>query len=85
MADKRKKIYSIPVLWTMWDAVEVEADSLEEAVEFVKENIDDLPRSKNGQYLEGSFRMDDGSPYGEASVEEAIEHLRRILGLPEES
>ena len=47
--------FSVPVTWVMWGNVEVEADSVEEAIELAYDK--DLP--KDGNYLEHSFEYDD--------------------------
>jgi hypothetical protein len=45
--------YKIPVYWTMFDTIEVESDSLKEAV---SKAIDDLPLPQ-GDYVDGSFTV----------------------------
>jgi hypothetical protein len=50
--DKLKQ-YTIPVKWTMADEIEVEAYSLEEAIEVVKR----MPLTR-GEYVEGTFEVD---------------------------
>lgn len=47
--------FSVPVTWVMWGNVEVEADSVEEAIELAYDK--DLP--KDAAYLEHSFAFDD--------------------------
>ena len=46
--------YKIPVYWTMFDTMEVEAESLKEAVSTA---IDVLPLPK-GLYVDGSFTVE---------------------------
>jgi len=46
--------YKIPVVWSMIGQHEIEADSLQEAIELAE----DLPLPKDGDYLEGSFEVD---------------------------
>lgn len=46
--------YKIPVYWTMYDTMEVEADSLREAV---SKAIDVLPLPE-GLYVDGSFTVE---------------------------
>jgi hypothetical protein len=46
--------YKIPVIWSMIGTQIVEADSLEEAIELAE----DLPLPKDGDYIEGSFEVD---------------------------
>lgn len=40
------KKFNIPVTWEVWDVVEVEAETLEEAIKYVKENLDTIPLGK---------------------------------------
>jgi len=47
--------YTIPVIWSMIGKHEIEADSLEEAIELAE---DFLPRPKRGELLEGSLEVD---------------------------
>lgn len=47
-------IYKIPVSWTVMATMEVEAESLEDAIE----KADDLPLPTDTDYLEGSFQVD---------------------------
>ena len=37
------KKYYVPVMWEVWDKVEVQANSLEKAVEYVKRHEDAIP------------------------------------------
>lgn len=46
--------YRIPCSWEMYGIMEVEADDIEEAVEFA-EAEGELP---NGDYVDGSFAVD---------------------------
>ena len=58
----KKKIWKVPVVWEMFGNVEVEADSLEEALEMVKRDEDhegnpfSLPYDQ--YYLSDSFRIE---------------------------
>lgn len=47
--------YNLKVYWTIGATVEVEADSLEAAVE----KVNGAPLPENGEYLEGSFEVDE--------------------------
>lgn len=51
-----KKTFRLPVTWEVCGFVNVEAESLEEAVQDFNENIDEyeLPDS---EYVDGSFRL----------------------------
>jgi hypothetical protein len=48
------KTYRIPVYWTMYDTMEVEANSLKEAISLA---IDTLPLP-NGEFVDGSFTVE---------------------------
>ena len=47
-------IFKVPVYWTMYDTMEVEADSLKEAIDLA---IDTLPLPDGG-YVDGSFTVE---------------------------
>ncbi len=47
----------IAVIWEMCGYIEVEANSIQEAMEKVKENPDDYPLPYDGEYVDGSFRL----------------------------
>lgn len=47
--------YRIPVSWEMYGHVEVEADSLEEAISIAESDETPLP---DGDYINGSFEVD---------------------------
>lgn len=51
----------LPVTWEMSGLVEVEAESIEEAMEFFEKNMDyiDLPDEENSSYVDASFRLTD--------------------------
>ena len=49
------KTYRVPVVWQMYGYVEVEADSVAEAIHEAK----GAPLPEDGSYIEGSFEVDD--------------------------
>ena len=59
------KTYKIPVVWQMHGYVEVEADSLSEAIREAQA----APLPEDGSYIEGSFEVDESGHMEE--VEEA--------------
>ena len=63
------KKFSIPVTWQVWDKVEVEAETIEEAIKYVKNNIDEIPLGTEPEYIDGTYKIDDGKD-GEKSIEE---------------
>lgn len=50
-------IYQIPVVYSSWGIVEVEAVSLEDACELARSG----PLPYNAEYIDGSFEIDYGS------------------------
>jgi hypothetical protein len=60
------KTYKIPVVWQMIGHVEVQADSLSEAII----DAEDAPLPEDGSYIEGSFEVDESSiEVDESSIE----------------
>ena len=55
------KTYKIGVVWQMYGYVDVEANSLEEAVKEVEAG-GDMPLPMDGEYIEGSFEVDVEGP-----------------------
>lgn len=51
-----KQTFKIPVEWTVYDTVEIEAESLEEAIKIFDETIDDIPLPTKPEYLNGTFQ-----------------------------
>ena len=51
-----KKTFKIPVEWTVCDTVEIEAESLEEAVRIFDEISDDIPLPTEPNYIYGTFQ-----------------------------
>lgn len=45
------KKFSIPVTWQVWDKVEVEVETIEEAIKYVKNNIDEIPLGTEPEYM----------------------------------
>lgn len=48
--------FRIPVYWEMGEILEIEAESLKEAIK-IAEDMDDIP--ENGDYVDGSFTADE--------------------------
>lgn len=74
------KKFSIPVTWQVWDKVEVEAESIEDAVKYVKENIETIPLGTEPEYIDGSYQIDDGSN-GQESIEDTVKYLKEYWNL----
>jgi hypothetical protein len=52
------KTYKVPVVYTMYGYVEVEAESMDQAVDKVQNGGSDMPLPSNADYVEGSFEVD---------------------------
>ena len=74
------KKFSIPVTWEVWDKVEVEAETIEEAIQYVKDNLDTIPLGTEPEYIDGSYRIDDGDN-GQATIKETIKFIKDYWNL----
>ena len=68
------KKYYVPVMWEVWGKVEVQANSLAEAVEYVKQHEDTIPLGTAPNYIDGSYHVDDGNN-GKSSIKEAVDFI----------
>ena len=64
-----KKTWKVPVTWEVCGEVDIEANSLEEAVEIFKEKMDEVPLPSESYYIDGSFRL----------TSENLEELRSMV------
>ena len=53
----KKKKFKIPVSWMVMDFVEVEAESFEDAYNYVVDNVDDIPLGIDPVYVDGSYEV----------------------------
>ena len=51
-----KKTWKVPVTWEVYSTVEVEAETIEEALAIVIKDEDDMPLPTENYYVDGSFR-----------------------------
>ena len=49
--------YTIPVEWSVYSTVRVEADNLKDALAKVLTQLDDIPLSSNPTYIDGSYSV----------------------------
>ena len=63
------KTWKVPVCWGMMATIEIEADTLEEAIEIAKDEEGSIPIPDNGSYLDGSWEVDS----------EDIDYLRKCF------
>lgn len=52
-----KKKFKLPVTWEMYGIVEVEAESLEAALDYFNENSDNIPLPDDKEYVDASFTL----------------------------
>ena len=52
------KTFKIPVSWELYGYVEIEADSIEEAINIFDAEIDDWDLPSNSSYVDGSFNRE---------------------------
>lgn len=69
------KKFSIPVTWEVWDKIEIEAETIEEAIRFFEDNVDVLPLGTDPEYREGSHHIMDGED-GNANIHNTIKYLK---------
>ena len=74
------KKFSIPVTWEVWDKIEVEAENIEEAIQYVKDNLDTIPLGSEPEYIDGSYKIEDGNN-GESDIEETVCYLKEYWNL----
>ncbi|WP_026653533.1 hypothetical protein [Butyrivibrio proteoclasticus] len=55
--NKAKEVFSIPVEWMVTENIEVRANSLEEAVEFINNHADEIPTSRDAEYIDGTWKI----------------------------
>lgn len=54
---KGTKVFSIPVEWTVTETLEIKADSLKEAVEYINNHLDDIPLGTEPEYIDGTYKI----------------------------
>lgn len=55
----KKKIYSFPVSWEVYDRVEIKATSEAEARKILEDNLDLIPLGTTPDYIDGSYKIDE--------------------------
>ena len=72
------KIFRIPMEWVVWQKINVKAHTPEEAIAFVKNQIENIPLGTEPNYIEGTHMIsgDDGK-----SVAELVEDLTKYWAL----
>lgn len=62
-------VYKIPVVYQNWGLVDVEAQSLEKAIEYAENNLYELPLPEDPQYIDDSYEIDYKGIYDHNDVE----------------
>lgn len=52
-----KKTFTIPVSWEVYDHIEVQANSLGEAINWANEHSDEIPLGTDPEYVDGSYQI----------------------------
>lgn len=68
------KEFSIPVTWQVWDKVDVIAETIEEALQYLEDNMEDIPLGTEPEYIDGTHRVLDGHN-GQADIATAVKYL----------
>lgn len=56
------KLFIIPVQWSVYSTIRVEAESLEKAVQIAKEKLDDIPITPSEcEYIDDSYKLNGDS------------------------
>lgn len=50
-------LYTIPVQWSVYSTITVEADNLADALQKFEEKCAELPLSQDAEYIEGSYEI----------------------------
>ena len=55
--EKANNEFIIPVSWSVSELLKVQANSLEEAYQYVEENMDEIPLGDEPEYIDGSYEI----------------------------
>lgn len=53
------KTFTIPVSWEVYDTIKVDANTLEEALEWANKHIDEIPLGTTPEYVDASYQIGD--------------------------
>lgn len=81
MENNQIKEFSIPVEWTVWDKITVKATSLEEALQFVRDNLDVVPLGTEPEYIDGTYKISDDEGESYMDIDELKEKLMECWDL----
>lgn len=72
--------FKIPVEWMVCDFVEVEANNVEEAIQYVVDNANDIPLGTEPEYIDGTWRISADAYDGNGDVKAIKEELEQYYG-----
>lgn len=50
--------FKIPVTWSVYGTIEIQADTIEDAIKKFEENKEEIPLPYDSDYIDNSFQMD---------------------------
>ncbi len=66
MENTEAKVFSIPVEYTFWEKVLVKANSIEEAIQWIKDNKEIISINPDeGEYIDGSYVISGEDEYSD--------------------
>ena len=77
------KVYTIPVEWTVTSTIKIKAESLEDAVKFALDNLNEIPLSDEYEYLDGSYCI--ATECNDENAETIANDIRDLYGEARES
>lgn len=60
--ENAKEEFVLPVSWQVFSQIKVQANSLEEAFEWAKEHLDEIPLDTDADYVDASYEISAESP-----------------------
>ena len=55
--ENASKVFSIPVEWVVTETLDIKADSLKEAIEFINDHTDEIPLGDEPAYIDGTYKI----------------------------
>ena len=68
------KVFSIPVEWVVTETIDVKANSLKEAINFILDKADDIPLGTEPQYIDGTWKIS-ADENNSANADEILKNL----------
>lgn len=72
-----EKVFSIPVEWVVTENLEIRANSLKEAVKFIKDNLDAIPLGTEPDYVDGTYKIS-ADEDGDMEPEEIAKEMKKL-------